>query len=210
MTKVPRRPPADLASRTPTWVTWPKRRPLWQLANSAGPYPAAFGRMRRYGPLPAARFDPHPEPASADSGELVAYAAQTLLTAVAERFQHNRELRRDDPTAPIAYAWLPTRRLRLLDLTGPGAVALGAAHALSGWSKDVTRAWARALRTTWPAADGLLYSSSMTGQPCAALWAPAADSYPGAPTFARAIADPAGGWQDTLRDACAELAYTYA
>lgn len=49
----------------------------------------------------------------------------TLLTAVAERFQHNREVRRDDASHPVAYAWTPTRPLNLLDLTGPGASAPG-------------------------------------------------------------------------------------
>ncbi len=178
--------------------------------NSAGAHPAQFAQMRRYGPLPSARFDPHPEPATDDSGELVAYAASTLLTAVAERFQHNREVRRDDPSRPVAYAWSPTRDLCLLDLTGPGAVTLGAAHALSGYRKDVTRTWARALRAAWPDADGPLYSSSMTGQPCLALWTPAANSYPTAPTFARALNDTADTWQSTLRNACAHLAYIYA
>ena len=210
MTKVPHRPPPDLARRTPVWSRWPARRPLWQFVNSAGGHAAAFGHLRGYGPLPSARFDPHPEPASDGSGELVAYAARTLLTAVAERFQHNREVRRDDAERPVAYAWRPTRGLRLIDLTGPGAVALGASHALSSYRKDVTRNWARAVRGAWPRADGLLYSSAMTGEDCVALWAPAADSYPGAPTFARALGDPAESWQSTLRNACAQLAFSYA
>jgi len=45
-----------------------------------------------------------------------------LLTALAERFQHNREIRRDDPAGPLAYGWKPTRRLRLIDLAGIGAM----------------------------------------------------------------------------------------
>ena len=53
-----------------------------------------FATMRSYGPLPAARFDPHPEPAAESRTELVLYASETLLTALAERFQHNREIRR--------------------------------------------------------------------------------------------------------------------
>lgn len=185
-------------------------RPLWQLANSSGAHAAGFGHLRRYGPLPSGRFDPHPEPPSDSSGELVAYTAETLLTALAERFQHNREVRRSDPTRPVVYAWFPARELGLLDLSGPGAVALGAAHALSGYRKDVTRRWARALRRAWPDADGLLYSSAMTGEPCISLWTPAADTYPAAPAFVRLVDDPAAIWQGTLRAACAHLGFTYA
>lgn len=210
MTKVPRTPPGDLARRSPTWFNWPRRAVLWQIANAAGAHPHVFGQLRRYGPLPSARFDPHPEPPGDASGEQVLYAAGNLLTALAERFQHNREIRLGDPGRPVAYAWLPVRRLRLVDLRGPGATALGAAHAVSGYRTDVTRRWARAIRAAWPAADGLLYASAMTGQDCLALWAPAADSFPAAPSFSRSIDTPALNWQHTLRSAAAELGYTYA
>lgn len=207
--KVPHIPPADLADRTPTWAEWPARRALWQVANSSGPYATAFGTMRSYGPLSSARFDPHPEPAAESPTERVLYASATLLTALAERFRHNREIRRSDPNRPIVYGWFPVRELELLDLSGAGAVALGASHTISGYRKDVTRRWARALRAAWPDADGLLYASAMTGQPCVALWAPAADSFPNAPAFARGIDVPAQRWQQTLRDAAAGLGYTY-
>jgi hypothetical protein len=208
--KVPHTPPADLAERTPTWARWPRSRALWHIANSAGPYAVPFAAMRSYGPLPSARFDPHPEPAAESSTERVLYASETLLTALAERFQHNREIRRADPTRPVVYGWFASRVLRLLDLSSAGAVALGASHAISGYRKDVTRRWARALRAAWPDADGLMYASAMTGQSCVALWAPARDSFPSAPAFARGIDLPAAQWQKTLRDAAAELGYTYA
>lgn len=209
MSKVPHTPPPDLADRTPTWTRYSRTDVLWQIASAAGAHPTGFGQMRSYGPLPSARFDPHPEPPGGGSGELVLYAAATLLTALAERFQHNREIRRADPTNPIAYAWRPVRRVTLIDLRGPGAVALGAAHAIGSYRKDITRRWARALRSTWPMADGILYASAMTGQDCLALWAPAAESFPPAPEFARAIDTPAAHWQHTLRAAAVQLGYTY-
>jgi hypothetical protein len=137
-------------------------------------------------------------------------AGGTLLTALAERFQHNREIRRDDPAGPLAYGWQPTRPLSLIDLTGIGAITIGAAHALSGYRKDVCRRWARALRAAWPDADGLLYASTMTEQPCTALWAPARDSFPSSPRFAMALDTASSRWQATLRDAAAALHYTYA
>jgi len=73
-----------------------------------------------------------------------------------------------------------------------------------------------------PTLTGWLYASSMTGQRCLRvgrghtpspawrLWAPASDSFPPAPKFARGIAVPAARWQPTLREAAAELRYTYA
>jgi hypothetical protein len=208
VSKVPHIPPPDLADRTPTWTRYSHSDVLWNIASAAGAHAVGFGQLRSYGPLPSARFDPHPEPAGNRSGELVLYAAATLLTALAERFQHNRAIRRDDPTSPIAYAWRPIRTLTLIDLRGPGAVALGAAQAIGSYRKDITRRWARALRTAWPTADGILYSSAMTGQDCLALWAPAADSFPAAPDFARAVDTPAANWQHTLRAAAAQLGYT--
>lgn len=110
----------------------------------------------------------------------------------------------------MAYAWFPARPLRTIDLTGPGAVVVGASHTISDYRKDVTRRWARALRAAWPEADGVHYSSSMTGEPCLALWRPAADSFPPAPSFARGIDEPIEPWQDVLRDAAARLRYTFA
>jgi len=211
MAKVPANPPLDLAARTPIWAQWPRDTPLWQIANTTGPYASAFATLRTVGPLSSARFDPHPDATATASGsEGVLYAASDLPTAVAERFQHARELRRHQPDNPVVYAWFPTRVVHLIDLTDVGALRLGAAHAINSARKDVTRSWARALRSTWPDADGLRYTSAMTGRMCAALWAPARDSFPPAPTFALLVSHPAPTWQRLLRAAAAELGYSYA
>lgn len=208
--KLPRVPPDDLAVREPGLVDWTTDRVMWQIASSQGPYRVLFGQMRVFGPLASARFDPHPEPATADGPERVLYAAATLLTALAERFQHGREIRTDDPSGPVAYAWLPTRSLTLVDLTGPAATRLGASYAISAGPKPVTRAWARAIRRTWPDVDGLLYSSAMTGEDCLVFWAPAADSFPEAPTYARLVGDASTiGWQTLLRSAAVQIGYDF-
>ena len=131
--------------------------------------PRAFGTMRSYGPLSSARFDPHPEPAGDTSGELALYAAADLLTAIAERYQRRRLLHLADPSDPIAYSWRPARALNLVDVTGVGAVRLGASHGINSGPKAVCRRWARAVRAAWPSADGLRYSSSMTGHDCVVL-----------------------------------------
>jgi hypothetical protein len=205
--KLPRTPPADLARRRPLWKDWEPNQPLWHVANSKGAYAARFAVMRSYGPLPSARFDPHPPPPGLHPTERVLYAASNLVAALAERFQKGREIRRHQPVEPVVYAWTPTRPLRLLDLTGRAATRLGASHTISAGPKDVTRSWARALRATWPTADGLFYSSAMTGEPCFALWAPAQNSFPAAPAFSALLSHPATSWNNLLRAAAAQIGY---
>jgi len=207
--KLPRHPPADLATRDPAWYSWPVSEPLWHITNTSGPYATRFGVMRSYGPLAAARFDPHPLPAGDHPVERVLYAAVDLITTLAERFQNGREIRCRQPTEPISYSWKPTRRLELIDVTDVSALRLGGSQLLSTGPKRQTRAWARAIRTTWPDADGLLYQSSMAGRKCVALWAPAADTFPTAPAFAKLLADPAPAWIELLRHAAAEIHYDF-
>lgn len=205
--KLPREPPVDLSGRTPDWHIWTEATPMWHIAGTAGPYATRFGQMRAYGPLASARFDPHPEPPSIHPIERVLYTAVDLVTALAERFQANRAIYCADPSRPVAYAWSPTRELRLIDLTGLTPLRWGASQLLSTGPKRVTRTWARAVREAWPAADGLLYPSSLAGRACAALWAPAADSLPEHPAFAKLLTDPTYPWATALAFAAIEIHY---
>lgn len=198
--KLPQQPPADLASRNPSWHTWPITDPLWHIANTRGPYATRFGAMRSYGPLASARFDPHPPPPGDHPTERVLYTAGDLVTAIAERFQNGREIRCRQATDPIVYSWMPTRPLRLLDITDVSALRLGASQLLSTGPKRHTRSWAIAIHATWPDADGVL-----AGRRCAALWAPGADSFPHAPAFAKLLSDPAPAWIRLLRNTAAQI-----
>lgn len=207
--KLPNRPPGDLASRSPDWYHEPTDLPLWTIAAGSGRFARPFGEMRTYGPRRTARFDPHPEPPGAASGELVLYAARDLPTVIAERYQRRRAVDLSEAARPVVYSWFATRALRLLDLTGPGALRLGASHAINTGPRAVCRSWARALRSAWPEADGLRYSSSMTGRECLALWAPAIDSFPPAPSFALPMDLSSREWQALIQGACAELGYDY-
>ncbi len=110
VTTVPHRPPADLTSRTPTWTAW-SHRPLWQFANSAGAHPTSFAQMRRYGRClpPDSTRTPNRRPMTPENSSPTQRALCSLPSP--------------------NYAWYPTRDVDLLDLTGPGAVALGAVHA---------------------------------------------------------------------------------
>jgi len=49
----------------------------------------------------------------------------------------------------------------------------------------------------------------MAGRDCVALWAPAANSFPARPAFARLLSDPAPEWMRTLRDAAATIHYDF-
>ncbi|MDQ2846904.1 MAG: RES domain-containing protein [Actinomycetota bacterium] len=132
-----------------------------------------------------------------------------MTTALAERFQAAREIRCAQSDRPIAYSWFPTRPLRLIDLTGQAALRIGASTKINSGPKRITRNWARAIRDAWPDADGLFYTSSMTGQPCVAIWAPAADSFPPRPQFARLLADPAQQWVEALQSVAVEIHYDF-
>lgn len=86
-------------------------------------------RASPVGPGRRMRFDPHlPPPRVQDRG--VCYTAFDLPTAIAEVFQETRavNLRRG---APWLTAWLPSRPLRLLDLTGLWPLRNGASHAIN-------------------------------------------------------------------------------
>jgi len=207
--KLPHRPPADLDARNPSWRSWPTTDPLWQVANTSGPFAARYSVMCAYEPLAAARFDPHPPPPDDHPIERILYAATDLVTALAERFQNGREIRCRQTTAPIVYSWMPTRTLRLIDVTDLSALRLGASQLLSTGPQRHTRSWAVAIRRTWPTADGLLYQSSMAGRDCVALWAPAANSFPARPAFARLLSDPAPEWIRALRNAAATIHYDF-
>lgn len=137
--KLPASPPEDLRTRAPDLVDWPDGEPLWHVANTAGSYPTRFGQLRSFGPLPTGQFDPHPQPAAEHPVERILYAANSLTTALAERFQAAREIRCTQPDRQIAYSWFPTRPLRLIDLTGEGALRIGASHKINSGPKRTTR-----------------------------------------------------------------------
>ena len=116
------------------------------------------------------------------------YAAADLATAHAEVFQRTRVV---DTVSflPQVTAWRPTRPLRLLNVTKTWALRNGAA-ALGAAPHSTCRAWARAIRATWPDLDGLAAASTMTGGRTIVLWNPAANSFPNAPEFSRALSHP--------------------
>lgn len=201
--KVPVSPPAPLQRQDGDVAD--VQEVLWRIHRTRGPHVVAWNALREYGPLPNVRYDPQPTPAGFH-GEGVTYAAVDLATALAEVFQVTRVV--DTVSwAPQATAWVPTRPLRLMDLTETWALRNGAAAALSAAPRRTCRNWARAIRTTWPDLDGLLAVSTMTGHHNVVLWNPAADSFPPGPAFSRPLAHPVL-WEVARRVAVQDLGYT--
>lgn len=165
------------------------RAPLWRIHRSRGTHVLAWNALRTYGPLAALRWDPHPSPCTEHPGLGVTYTALDIATCVAEVFQTRRLIRADD--AVQLTSWTPTRELQLLDLTGGWALRNGASYSLHAAPKSTCRAWAHAIRETWPDLDGLYVPSTLTGEPNVVLFEPARDSFPTTPAFSRPLGSPA-------------------
>jgi hypothetical protein len=196
------RPPAALEARADAWLVLSTSVTVWRVHRTAGAHVVAWDRLRFWGPS-SARFDPH-EPPPSHQGAGVAYAALDVPTALAEVFQKTRVVN-TKRGAPYLTAWFPARDLRLLDLSGLWPVRNGASHAINTGRHDLCRQWARAIHGRWEHADGLYYSSAMTGRPCASLWTAAKDSFPPSPSFSQAIASPSARW--LLQLAADEIGY---
>lgn len=176
--------------------------PLWRVHRTEGPHVAGWDTLRAWGPAANCRWDPHPQPVGLHPGEGVSYTATDLATAVVEAFQDTRRI---DPNSgrPRATSWMPTRVLRLLDLTDDWCLRNGASAALTAAPRSTCQAWARAIRAAWADLDGLRTSSVLTGRTNVTLFAPAADTFPMLPEFSEFLSD------DVLWDRLDHLARRY-
>jgi hypothetical protein len=176
---------------------------LWRIHRTTGEHVAPWSQLRRYGPIPWCRFDPHPPgPPRLHRDIGVLYAAADLPTALAEVFQLTRVVDRTSG-APAVSAFRLTRGVRLLDLTGTWPLRAGASHVLNtDGRRDVTQAWARGIIAAWPELDGLRHTSSLTGRDCVTLFGPAATALPPEPLRRWSLLDP------TMSDALARATMT--
>ena len=140
---------------------------------------------RTYGPL--ARFDPHvrdrhQRPREDPNSRGVLYLARDLETGLAEAFPDQWPEVRICPYA--AASWLrPSVPIRLLDLTGNGAMAIGAVGTVA-WGNEPrrrTQRWGRRIYEQYPTLDGIFYNGAHQGGESVALWdrAPALELQPG-------------------------------
>ncbi|HEV7648432.1 MAG TPA: RES family NAD+ phosphorylase [Actinophytocola sp.] len=183
---------------------------LVRVFAAAGAHQQRWNTFRTTGPLPHARFDPHPpraggRPGKADVGVL--YFGLSARTSVAEVYQQTSIVDRCT-RRPHLVVFQPRRTLRLLDLTGLWPTRAGASQEISSGPKDVTQAWARAIRAAFPDLDGLWYRSSMdSGDPAVCLWEPSAgDALPTSPDVLLPLDYP--GLDLPLSRICEALNYT--
>lgn len=160
---------------------------------------------RRYGPIPSMRWDPHPEPTRSHDSCGVIYVSTTVATVVAEVFQDRRVI---DITTdnPVLLPWVPTRPLRLLNLTEGWTLRNGAAHSLMYEDKATCRSWARAIYHRWEDLDGLRTDSTMTGKANIVLFDRTVSAIPTSPTTMRPLAHPE--LVVLLAEVAAEIGYT--
>jgi hypothetical protein len=184
---------------------------LVRIFAAGGAHRQRWNAFRYNGPLPHARFDPHPlgpdgAPAvSKDHGSL--YFGLSVRTSVAEVFQTTSVVDRST-RRPHLVVLRPRRTLRLLDLAGLWPTRAGASQEISSGAKLVTQAWARAIRLAHPELDGLWYRSSMdSGDPAICLWdPPASGALPTAPDLLLPLDYP--GLDLPLARICDDLNYT--
>jgi hypothetical protein len=185
--------------------------PLVRVFTAAGRHPQRWDTFRHTGPLPHARFDPHPpgprgRPTDSPD-QSVLYFGLTAQTSVAEVFQDtsivDRVTRR-----PFIVVFRPTRTLRLLDLAGLWPTRAGASQEISSGPRERTQEWARAIRMAHPDLDGLWYRSSMdSGNPAVCLWdPPSGNAVPASPDALVPLDHP--GLDVPLARICEALNYT--
>jgi hypothetical protein len=129
---------------------------------------------RTFGPL--ARFDPHvrdshqrPREDPEDRGAL--YLAADLATALAESYPGQWPEVLICPHARAAWV-SPPKPINLLDLTGQGALAIGAPGTLQ-WGDEPrrrTQRWGRRIYEQYNDLDGIRYQAAHQGGECVVLW----------------------------------------
>lgn len=179
--KNPRTPPGPLTVEAGEIIDFDAA--LWRIHRTAGAHPSAWNAMRTYGPLPSMRRDPQPLPVGDHPGYGVSYTATTPQTPFYEVFQDRRAITLTDSQS--ISAWVPTRRLRLLDLTDSRwLVRNGASASLPHTRKDTCRRWSHEIwEQLGGRIDGLMTPSTVNGAATVVLFEAAADAFPVAPGF---------------------------
>jgi hypothetical protein len=180
---------------------------LVRIFVTGGTHRQRWNAFRYTGPLPHARFDPHPVNGAGTPGSGSLYFGLSVRTSIAEVYQSTSIVDRTT-RRPHLVVFRPSRTLVLLNLCGLWPTRAGASQAISSGPKLTTQAWARAIRAAHPDLDGVWYRSSMdAGDPAVCLWDPAAASaLPESPEVLVPLDYP--GLDLPLARICAELNYT--
>ena len=194
MAKFPEPPPAtELAALTPDLYLLPAGSRLWRIYARGGQYPVRWNDFRFFGPLQSARFDHHRlapagTPYSQERG--IYYAADNIVTCLAEYFQEKRAINRTRHL-PWLVCFETTTDLVLLNLRGAWPTAAGASMAINSGERGRARRWSTAIYDAYQEVQGLWYASSMyANSPSVALCERAMPAIPRTPVFHRALSDP--------------------
>lgn len=153
-------------------------------------------RARVYGPV--SRFDPHvrdrrQRPRVQPDGRGVNYLADSLGCGLAEAFPEQHPEVRICPNHRAVLA-APQRPVELLDVTGDGAMAIGAVGTLGSGDEPrrLTQRWSRAIYEALRDLHGLMYRGAHQGGLSLAVWQRAGELHakPGTPRGGAALAGP--------------------
>lgn len=121
------------------------------------------------------------------------YGASSPCAALGEAYQVDRTIDRERGR-PYLTGLSFTCPLRVLDLAadsrGAWATRVGGTFAISTARHTVTQQWARHITAAFPHLDGLRYNSRFAGDPCLALFPPAASAMPARPRLSLPLAHP--------------------
>lgn len=175
-------PPPKLPANPPTWQ-WREQQPMIRVYHE-DPHHDGLA-PRTFGPL--ARFDPHvrdghQNPREDPQHRSALYLAADLATALAESYPGQWPEVLICPNTRAA--WMcPPKSIGLLDLSGDGALAIGAPGTLQ-WGNEPrrrTQRWGRRIHEQYQDLDGIRYQAAHQGGECVVIWerAPALHRLPG-------------------------------
>jgi hypothetical protein len=163
---------------------------LWRIYFRAGQRATAWNAFRHLGPANS-RFNHHTFPKRIqDRGIIYATTGRdAICTALAETFQDTRliDRYRDEPWI-VGFSL--AKDLILLNTGGSWPVRAGGNMAINSGSRKNARDWSRAIYRSYPNIRGIFYPSSLTNQPCVALYERAAKNLPVMPAFNESLASP--------------------
>lgn len=167
---------------------------LWRIYRRGGRHPTLWHTFRHFGPL-SSRFDHHlPDTAGRPRMQKrgIFYAAQDLVTCLAETFQDTRILHRNAQDQPWVVGFELSSPLLLLDLTGVWPTRAGASMALNTGARPRARRWSQTIYDAYPQVQGLYSASSMyANRPMVSLYERALGALPHHPLVHRPLNDPA-------------------
>lgn len=164
---------------------------LWRIYFRAGDHPVMWPDFRYFGPT-SSRFDHHLLPTSIQERGIIYSTAGSYAvdTAFAEVFQDTKVIDRfrNDP-------WLAsyeiTHSIELLDTGTNWPLRAGGNMAINSGSRVQSRKWSQEVYKQYPNVLGIWFPSSLTNQPCAAIYERAISVVTTRAIFNRPLNDPA-------------------